>query len=76
MSLLSRPYSVKLTLERDSGINFQESFLPAGHWEMMEWGAAASLCPFFLFFFLFFPCSFSLPWYHLSSQALGYIESS
>ena len=69
MSLLSPPYSSKLTLEGDSRISFKSSFSlqGTGRWRNGEQLHFLSpLCPFLLFFFLFFPASLTLPLYHLN----------
>lgn len=53
MSLLSPPYSAKLTLERDSGISFKSSFSLQGTQGMMEWGAAVYPEPTLVRLFIF-----------------------
>lgn len=79
MSLLSPPYSAKLTLERDSGISFKSSFSLQGTREMMEWGAAVypepTLVRLYFSSFSFPPVSISHPCtISISSQALNCID--
>lgn len=80
MSLLSPPYSAKLTLERDSRISFKSSFSLQGTQGMMEWGAAVyprpTLVPSLYFSSSSFPpVSISNPCtISVTSQALNCID--